>query len=222
MAAKSPKQITIFGRLSFPTLTAVEAFELSKKGIYPAASKEEAKPSLQLVVEQAQFDKLVKHARDEFLPYAMENEPKKEPLTQAEVTRILDFIDAGDFADDGPNTPFKPVHEKTQELAPEAYATIKAIGNKGIDIEQKAIVTDETELAVPDPDQLSFPVVLPLNKTTHRLYSGAYVGVTLNLYAYRNGKTPGFSAGCSAVVFKADMDQFGGGVAVDDDAIFAD
>lgn len=222
MATKSPKQVTIFGRLSFPTLTVKEAFELSQKGSYPVANMEDAKPSLQLVVEQAQFDKLKRHAEDVFLPYAMENEPKKEPLTQAEVKRILDFIDAGDFDEDGPNTPFKSVHEKTAELAPEAVATIKVIGNAGVDILQQAIVTEEAELAVPDPDLLSFPVVQPINKTIHTLYPGAYVGVTLNLYAYRNGKTPGFSAGGSAVVFKADMDRFGGGLAVDEDEIFAD
>ena len=60
------------------------------------------------------------------------------------------------------NTPAKPVHEKTAELAPEAVATIKVIGPKGGDIEQKAIVHDEDELAVPDPDLIAFPVVRPI------------------------------------------------------------
>jgi hypothetical protein len=54
------------------------------------------------------------------------------------------------------------------------------------------------------------------------MYPGAYVAVTANLYAYHNGKPPGFSAGCSVAVFKADADRFGGGVAVDEDEIFMD
>ena len=42
-----------------------------------------------------------------------------------------------------------------------------------------------------------------------------WVAATLNLYAYHNGKHPGFSAGVVAAVFKRDGDRFGGVVAVD-------
>ena len=54
------------------------------------------------------------------------------------------------------------------------------------------------------------------------MYPGAYVAVTLNLYAYHNGKLPGFSAGASVAVFKADGERFGGGTTVDEDEIFLD
>ena len=45
---------------------------------------------------------------------------------------------------------------------------------------------------------------------------------TLNLYAYHNGKHPGFSAGANVAVFKSDNDRFGGGVSVDEDEMFMD
>ena len=56
---------------------------------------------------------------------------------------------------------------------------IKAIGTKGQDIEVKAIVNDENELSVPDPDQLTFPVLRPIGQTVHSLYPGCMVAVTL-------------------------------------------
>jgi hypothetical protein len=101
-------------------------------------------------------------------------------------------------------------------------AAIKIIGNKGTDMELKAIVNSEDELAVPDPDLLTFPVIKPIGVTVHSMYPGAYVAVTCNLYAYHNGKNPGFSAGAGVAVFKADGERFGGGVTIDEDEIFAD
>jgi hypothetical protein len=89
-------------------------------------------------------------------------------------------------------------------------------------MELKAIVQDEEELKVPDPDQLSFPIIKPIGQTVHSMYPGCYVAVTLNLYAYHNGKHPGFSAGGSTAVFKMDGERFGGGTSVDEDEIFAD
>lgn len=75
---------------------------------------------------------------------------------------------------------------------------------------------------MPDPDLLNFPVIKPINQTVHSMYPGCYVAVTLNLYAYHNGKHPGFSAGANVAVFKADGERFGGGVTIDEDEIFAD
>jgi len=83
-------------------------------------------------------------------------------------------------------------------------------------------VTSEDELLVPDPDLLTFPVIKPIGQTVHSMYPGAYVAATLNLYAYHNGKHPGFSAGASTAVFKADGERFGGGTSVDEDEIFLD
>jgi hypothetical protein len=92
-----------------------------------------------------------------------------------------------------------------------------------VDLELKAIVRDESELAVNDGEILDFPVILPLTKTNHSFYPGCYVAVTINLYAYHNDpKRPGFGAGANVAVFKADGDRFGGGAAVDEDEMFLD
>lgn len=224
----SPKTITIYGRLSFPQFTAKEAFDRSQGGQYPAKSIAEAKPSFQLLVEQPQLDKLMTHVKDTFLPYCAAQEAageKKDSLSAAEVKDILKQIEDPSNWDKGVyNTPFKTVHEKTQPLAPECVATIKCIGNEGVDIEQKAIVRSESDFADPAlaADQLKWPDVKPIDQTVYSMYPGCYVAVTINLYAYHNGKLPGFSAGVSVAVFKADNERFGGGVTVDEDAIFAD
>ena len=224
MAPKDPKTCTIYGRLSFPQWTAKEAYDSSQKGSYPAKSVAEAQPNFQLLVEQTQFDKLLTHVETVFFPYCIEqhkNGEKRDVLDDVEVKKLLDGI-KNDLADQTFNTPFKAVHEKTAPLAPEAVAAIKVIGNKGQDIELRAIVENEDQLLVPDPDQITFPVIKPIGQTVHNMYPGCYVAVTLNLYAYHNGKHPGFSAGGSVAVFKADGDRFGGGVTVDEDEIFAD
>lgn len=221
---KSPKTCTFYGRLSFPTFTAQAAYERSLKGKYPAADVASASPDFQLLVEEAQLDKLRDHVIDVFFPYCVEQEKageKRDALTAAEVKDLTKQIKSADF-DGNYNTPFKPVNEKTAVLTPESVATIKVIGNKGTDIELKAIVQNEDELLVPDPDQLTFPVVKPIDVTVHSMYPGAYVAVTVNLYAYHNGKLPGFSAGASVAVFKADAERFGGGKSVDEEEIFLD
>lgn len=223
MGTKNPKTCTVYGRLSFPTFTAKAAYERSLKGQYPAADVASAAPDFQLLLEQAQLDKLVTHVTGEFFPYCLEqskNNEKRDVLDAKEIKALTEQL-SDPF--DGPyNTPLKPVHEKTAPLAPEAVAAIKVIGNKGVDIELKAIVNSEDELAVPDPDLLTFPVIKPIGQTVHSMYPGAYVAVTLNLYAYHNGKHPGFSAGASVAVFKADGERFGGGTTVDEDEIFLD
>lgn len=221
---KSPKNVTIYGRLSFPTWTAQAAFDRGQKGKYPPKDVASAAPDFQLLVEQAQLDKLVNHVKNEFMPFVVQRNAageKKDELTQQEVDDILKQIDDGKY-DGVYNTPFKPVHEKTAPLVPEAVAAVKCIGNKGVDIELKAIVNDESELLVPDPDVLTFPILRPIGQTVHSMYAGAYVAATLNLYAYRNGKIPGFSAGAGTAVFKAEGDRLGGGVSVDEDDIFSD
>lgn len=221
---KNPQNVTIYGRLSFPTWTAQAAYDRGQKGKYPPADVASAAPDFQLLVDDAQFNKLLNHVKSEFLPFVVQRNADgeaKNELTQAEVDDILAQIDAGKF-DGVYNTPFKPVHEKTAPLVPEAVAAIKCIGNKGVDIELKAIVNDESELSVPDPEILTFPKVVAINKSIHAMYPGAYVAATLNLYAYRNGKLPGFSAGAGTAVFKADAERLGGGVSVDEDEIFLD
>lgn len=223
MAPKNPKTVTIYGRLSFPTFTAKAAYDRSQKGKYPAADIASAAPDFQLLLEQAQLDKFVTHVTGEFFPYCLQQEKDGEKRDVLDAKEIKALIEQLSDPFDGPyNTPLKPVHEKTAPLAPEAVAAIKVIGNKGVDVELKAIVNNEDELLVPDPDLLDYPVIKPIGQTVHSMYPGAYVAATLNLYAYHNGKHPGFSAGGGTAVFKADGERFGGGVSVDEDEIFMD
>jgi hypothetical protein len=223
MASDNPKQVTIAGRLSFPSWTAKEAYDLSLKGSYPAKDAADASPHFQMLVSDAQWQKFYKHATEVFLPYCAEQfakGEKRDSLSTAEVKALADGL--LDLANQQFNTPAKPVHEKTQALAPEAVATIKAIGQKGGDLDQKAIVYKESELLVPDPDRLTWPGIYPIGQTIHAMYPGCYVTSTLSLYAYHNGRHPGFSAGASTAVFKMDGERFGGSVAVDEDEMFLD
>ena len=121
-AAKNPKTVTIYGRLSFPTWSAKAAYERSLKGQYPAADVASASPDFQLLVEQPQFDKFMAHVENEFFPYCLEQTAKGEKrdlLDAGEVKKLLDGM-RKDLADQTFNTPVKAVHEKTADLAPEA------------------------------------------------------------------------------------------------------
>jgi len=224
MAAKNPKTVTIYGRLSFPNFNYQQAVARNAKSNFPKDAADVA-PDFNLLVEKPQLDKFLTHVRDEFLPYCLEQSnkgEKRDALDKGQVDRILKLIDSEDWEAQPPYIPVKVVPEKTADLAPEAVANIKISGNKGVDIELKAIVNNEDELLVPDPDLLTFPVIKPIGQTVHQMYGGCYVAATLNLYAFISGKLPGFSASAGTAVFKADGDRFGGGVTVDEDEIFAD
>ena len=223
MSDSTGKTGTYTGRLSFPTLTAKQAYELSLKGSYPAASQDVASPSFQLLLTQAQLDKFIAQAQ-EFLAQCEENEKagaKKDALTAKEVADLLKDI-TGDLSDQRYNTPLKVVSDKTLELAPDTVATLKVIGPKGGDIKVKAIARTEDEVDPTSNHIFTKPVILDIEETVHELYPGCVAKVTINLYAYRNGKNPGFSAGGSIVVFSADDDRFGGGAALDEDEMFLD
>lgn len=223
--AVDPKQVTVYGRLSFPVWTAQAAYDKSQGGKYPYPSVDKAKPDFSLTLEQDQLDKLLAKINDEFVPYIVARHDageKKDELSKAEVKQLIDPIKKQDWDNQPFNSPFKAVSEKTAALAPEAVVVLKVIGNEGQDMVLKARVNSEDELLVNDGSQLIFPCIKGIDETVHDLYPGAYVAVTLNLYAYRNGKHPGFSAGGTTPVFKADAERFGGGVAVDEDEIFAD
>lgn len=223
MADTEGKTGTFTGRLSFPTLTAKAAYELSQKGSYPAASIDVASPSFQLLLNQAQMDKFIAQAQ-EFLAQCAVNEAagsKKDALTQKEVDDLVKDI-TGDLTDQRYNTPLKGVSDKTLELAPDTVAVLKVIGPKGGDVKVKAIVRQESEIAPTSDVIFTKPVILDIEETTHELYPGCVAKVTVNLYAYKNGKNPGFSAGGSIVVFSADDDRFGGGMALDEDEMFLD
>jgi hypothetical protein len=222
---KSPKTVTIYGRLSFPNFTYAQAVARNAKSQYPKADSAEVTPDFNLLVEQAQLDKLVNHLTGEFLPYCLDQSnkgEKRDALDKKQVDKLVKQLTSGDWENQPPYISIKPVSEKTAALAPEAVASIKVNGNRGVDIELKAIVNDESELIVPDPDLLQFPVIKPIGQTMHQMYGGCYVAATLNLYAFVSGALPGYSASASVAVFKADGDRFGGGAAVDEAEIFAD
>lgn len=223
--AKSPKNVTIYGRLSFPTFDYQRALAKDAKSSFPKADKADVTPDFNLLVEPPQLEKLKQHVLNEFLPYCVEQfnkGDKRDALDQKQVDKLVKLIESEDWEAQPPYIPIKPVPEKTAELAPEAVASVKVLGNKGADIIQQAIVQDESELAVPDPDRVDYPAILPIGQTVHTLYGGCYAAATLNLYAFVSGKLPGFSASASVCVFKADGDRFGGGVAVDEDEMFLD
>lgn len=220
--SKNPKTVTIYGRLSFPNFDYAQAVVRNAKSQY-AKDAADVAPDFNLLVEQAQLDKLIAHVKTEFLPFLVAEEAKGgKGLTQADANKLIKALDAADWETQPPYLPIKPVPAKTAELAPEAVANIKVVGNKGVNIELKAIVNSEDELLVPDPDLLTFPVIKPIGQTVHSMYGGCYVAATLNLYSFLSGKLPGFSASAGVAVFKADGERFGGGVTVDEDEIFLD
>lgn len=217
------KNVTIYGRVSFPQWTAEEAYQSSLRGSYPAADVGSASPNFMLVVNDAQWAKFRDHAINVFLPYCAQQHAKgekRDALSPKEVQALIEGLQ-GDLAEQVYNSPAKALSEKTQAMAPEGVAAIKAIGPKGGEITLKAIVNDESELRVPDPDVV-LPAVFPLRATIHTIEPGYLVAATLGLYAYHNGKHPGFSAGVTTAVFKAVADRFGGGVDIDTDEIFLD
>jgi hypothetical protein len=173
------KTVTVWGWISFPEFTAQGAYTQSQKGTYPAADVASASPNFLLLLNDTQAEKFRKHVEDVFLPY-VENQhkkgEKKDALSPAEVKLLLAAIE--DPASAVVNTPFKVISDKTAVLRPDAVAAVKCIGGKGTDIELKAIVNDESELAVPDPDILSFPVIKPIAATTHQIYAGCQVAAT--------------------------------------------
>lgn len=221
---KNPQVVTVYGRLSYPTWEAKAAYERSLKGKFPTKDIASSSPDFNVLLEPSQLDKFLTHVKDEFFPFCQAQAAAgagKHELNPDEVKALLKQLD--DKAFDGPNNmPLKPVPAKTAELAPEVVASLKCIGNKGTDIVQQAIVYSEQELVIPDPDILKYPIIKPIGETVHSMYGGCLVAVTVNLYAYHNGKHPGFSAGASVAVFKADADSFGGGVKVDESEIFDD
>jgi len=216
-------QVTVGGRLSFPQLTAQVAFTQSQSGSYPAADVASASPNFMLLLNDTQSEKIKKALLDVFLPFCVEQHKrgeKRNALTPAQVKMIVEAIEDPENAT--VNTPFKKVNDKTLALAPETVSAVKCIGNKGVDLQQMAIVNSEAELKIADPDILSYPALVDLDRTRHQLYAGCNAGATIGFYTYVAGKSPGVSAGVSTIVFRSDNTKFGGGVDVDLDEIFMD
>ena len=213
------KNITLTGRLSFPVWTMERAIALNAKSKWPVDADQVA-CTFNMFLEKDQYDKLITHLKDVYLPWVVSQDGKRGGLPQNEVDKLIEAIDKGDWL----NTPFnffiKGMKEKDLEVAPEAVAFIKVKGSVGQNLVQKAVVYGEDELLVPlDID--SFPAIVPASQSVHELYAGAVVATTLNMYSFMSGKNPGIGAGAPAVVFKADGEQIGG-TRLDEDEIFLD
>ena len=234
MATANPKSVTIRGRLSFPRFTHKEAVANALKSNIPAiaakaaSNPEDISPEFNLLIEQDQLDKLVEHIRDVFLPYVNDQFAKKEKrdaLDPKVVAKILKKMEDGDYEAVAPHLPMKEMSEKNKESAPECVVGVKITGNKGRDITLKARVDSEDQLAIPDADLLQFPVLKNLSETVFEMYPGAYVGATLNLFAFfSSASVNGISAGASTAVYLGNLEgeRFGGGDTVDEDALFMD
>ena len=93
--AKSPKNVTVYGRLSFPTFDYQQAVARNAKSQYVKADAADVTPDFNLLLEQAQLDKLKKHVLEEFLPYCVEQSTKgekRDALDQKQVDRATSFL----------------------------------------------------------------------------------------------------------------------------------
>ena len=230
--AKSPTTVTIYGRLSYPTFTYEAAVESNKSAPQPR-KEEEVTPIFNVMVNETQFKKLLNHLKTEFIPMCEENykmntsaiQKGKTPpntLDPRDAKKLLDALKAEDWEDQPPFLMIKPVSEASKDKDPEAKASLRIRGSKMQDVQLRAIVRDETELLDPSEDILSFPAILPIEQTTHTMYAGCVVAVTLTLYSYKASNIPGLGARANVCVFKTDAPAFSGVVDVDEDEIFAD
>jgi len=229
-----PKKVTIRGRLSFPRFTHKEAVAGALKSTIPAIkanatnSPEEISSEFNLLIEQDQLDKLKAHILDVFLPYAEAQHAageKRDALEPKIVAKIRAMIDSEEWEDTPPTLLVKTVSDKNLESAPESVASIKITGVKGGDVTLMASVFNEQQLAVPDGSVLTFPVVKPINETVFQMYPGAYVGATLNLYAFAvSNSVNGISGAANTAVYLGNLEgeRFGGGGGIDEDEIFMD
>lgn len=224
MAPTNPAVFTMkMTRLSWPVFDYKNAVARNSKSQFPRPP-EEVTPEFNMLLEQNHLDAYIEFLQNTYLPFVIAQgvAGEKGGLDKANVDRLLKLIESGDWDAQPPYIPIKAVPDKTLEMAPEAVAMLKVKGNRGVDITQMARVRSEQELVVPDPNLKLFPVLKPAHETVHHLYGGCYVAATLNHYAYVSGKLPGFSASASTCVWMEDGDRFGGGIDVDEDAIFLD
>lgn len=222
--SKDPQVITLRGRLSWPNFTIEQALALNAKSKFPKAN-DKVRAGFTLLLEQEQLDKLVKHLTDVFLPWCVDQGKSKERsgLTAAQAKRLQKILDEAEWDVEGIVGLIKPVHERTQELAPEAAVEVPVNGLPGRDIDQKAIVRSEDDLRNP-LDDIDIPargMIMDIADTKFELYPGCEAVAQLNLFAF-TGANVGITSSASAAIFVADNERFGGGVDLDEDDIFMD
>ena len=224
--ADKPKDLTIKGRVSYPTFTYAEAVSRNVKSKYPKADVNTIRPSVDLLLAPSAAEKLVEYLLGEFLPYVegLGKQDAKGGLSAGEVKLLKRALNEADWETEGVLGLIRPVGEKTKELAPEAVLSLKVNGLQKTDFDLKAVVRSADQLANP-MDDLIIPdrgTILPLSDTKLDLYPGSNAGATINLWAFVSGKTPGITASTGTIVFLSDNERFGGGGGLDEDAIFAD
>lgn len=227
MAANNPANVTIKGRASFPVWTIKEALARNTTSKFPK-DEDKVSPEVNMLIEQDQLDKLTTHILDEFLPYCEEQFKKGEKrnaLDPKVAKRIRDLVESGDWTAQPPFLPIKQISEKNQPNAPECVASVKVSGPTGADFRLEATVFSEDQLVDPDSQVASFPVRKPLNETIFEMYPGCYIVATLNLFSFFSSNAIlGISAAANTVFYMGNVEgeRFGGGIEVDEDAIFMD
>lgn len=218
--------VTIKGRLMWLKATAEEAFEFSKTGKFPKKDVGDAQPHFNLLLNDTEYEKVVKWATEEFLPSCVESwnmhkEKGRNALEQDDVDLILAEI-AKPSKRSAVITPFKEIKEGLADQVDETHM-VKVVGTKGGKFIIKAIVRNQDEINDPDGDLLyTKDVPLPIKQTVHELYDGCNVIVRVTGYAY-NAAKPGFSLSTDTITFKSDNTPIlGGGGTSDDDIMAAD
>jgi hypothetical protein len=226
--AQRPNDYVLSGRLSYPAFTMPEALALNENGKKEyKKTADKVKTHYNLLVTEAQLNKLLAYVTSEFLPYVetvgKEKGNEKGGLEKPMLTKLKRMIEAQDWEVDPIVGFIKPVSKKTAELAPEAVATVKVNGMKGQDVTRRAIVHDVSELV----NQVDVPPIparglpLPVGDTNLELYPGAVCAAPINLYAYVTGSTPSITAsGPTCILVNSNAERFGGGGEIDEDELF--
>lgn len=224
------KKHNVRGAVTYSQFTMPEALAQNAKSD-PKYKKTDDKvaPTVQLLLDQAQLDKIIAHIVDTYLPEAVRrhNAGESRDAFDAKMAKKIETAITSGQANDWdvapPHLPVKKVYAKTLEAAPWAVGTLRFAGTVGKDIEQLARVNNESELKVPDPDVLDYPILRPIGQTIHELYPGAWAYATLNLSGFNMSATNyGISAYANTIVFLEDRDRLGGGVAFDAEDVFMD
>lgn len=218
MALDKPEPINIGGILSYPTWTAQQAYDSAHRAdskLQPnqrPASVDQAKASVQILLNQSQLDKVVAHLIDVVLPYALEqgaDGKQSFALDQSEADLLIKNIEDQNWRAKLGIIPFQPIGEATQEKAPNAVVGIQAKSYKGgQNIIKQAFVTEELQL-------VSKPFVKPdiynISDTVFDMVAGDFVKSTISFYVGVYNGNPTISCNTNAVVRWKEGTPFAGG-----------
>lgn len=215
---------TFTGRLSFPKWTAQEDWEKASPK-YKKKTASEHSPSLELLLNQGQFDRYVAWLTTEFLPYTAKqyalDKSGKNALSPEKIKKIEAYL--ADIDSVTPPFPLalKPVQDASKTLAPDVVARVVIKGPLGGKIAQAALIRDPKQLLVDDGSHKPpLRMIVPIEDSIHELYPGCVAKVTAEPFVY--GDADGIRLTTGSCQFARDDTRFGGGPVVDTDAMFAD